>query len=540
MNNKNNKNYIFFLLNYAFKKELITYYGIMIFIFIIVSVIYMKRPIYQAEIIDMLSKSESIKKNIILEKLLFFLALLLSSYILNYVKEYLARIVSERISCDLIMDLNRKINNVDNTYFLKNSFNDIQVKIDKDIEIVKNFGITSLINLVSNILVLIIVIPFMFTIDRAITTINVILILLIPIFSKIIGKDIEKRSKTIIALYSKLLLIIEDNFMNWKNTRLFFKYNYVISRFNPIVIQYKREIIKRYKMYIINKTVAILLQFIGTVFIWIIGIKNIFEGNMTIGIIIAFMNYQNLITNPILEITNFYNEFHTAKESLNNIYNFFEYPDEKRNKAIDIKGISSIQVADLEFSYNDNRILNIKKIGFEKGKIYAIKGCSGKGKSTFADILSGNINYYRGKIVVDGINLEDINITSYRDQIAYVMQSPVFYNDYFVINLNNIDGVEEYDFEVDKEIYLKKIDSKNKNLSGGQYKMLDFIRNMSKKCSVLILDEPTSGVDAVNKRKIINKIKSISADKIVLLITHDDTEAELADYVLELVDGDFL
>lgn len=89
------------------------------------------------------------------------------------------------------------------------------------------------------------------------------------------------------------------------------------------------------------------------------------------------------------------------------------------------------------------------------------------------------------------------------------------------------------------EIYNKKIDSKNKNLSGGQYKMLDFIRNVNKDSSLLILDEPTAGMDRINKKILLDEIKKISINKIIIMSTHDEEELIMADQVYELVDGDF-
>ena len=184
--------------------------------------------------------------------------------------------------------------------------------------------------------------------------------------------------------------------------------------------------------------------------------------------------------------------------------------------------------------------MNIININFKKGNLYAIKGSSGQGKSTFMDILSGNIDNYKGDIIIDGLDLKDINISSYRSKISYSMQFPSFYLDYFKNNLNHFsDDKYMKMFNVDGEIYNKKIDSKNKNLSGGQYKMLDFIRNVNKDSSLLILDEPTAGMDRINKKILLDEIKKISINKIIIMSTHDEEELIMADQVYELVDGDF-
>ena len=539
MKKREKSNYNIFLIEYALSRKYILYYLLTISIIFIMSIILIKRPLYQAEIIDILSSPKELKVEDLINKLIIFLILLLLNYHLNYFKILISQIISEKIAYDLLTNINQKIGTINCSYFFKKSFSDIQVIINKDIEIIKTFGITSLINLASNIIILIIIIPFMFTIDNRITIINVALILLIPIFSKFLGKHIEFVSKDILAIYRQLLFVIEDNFINWRNTKLFSKYKYIIDRFDPIVFKYQKQVIKRDGLYTLNNMITIFLQISGTASIWVIGVKNIIEGNMTIGIIMALMNYQNMIVGPILEITNFYNEFHTAKESFNNIYSFFNEKDESLENGFSVKDIRNIKVFNLKFAYDKNEILNIKNINFKKGNLYVIKGNSGQGKSTFMDILSANIDNYVGDIIINGLNLKDINISSYRSKISYLMQFPSFYYDYFKNNINNFSDNRYMElFNIDEEIYNKKIDSKNKNLSGGQYKILDFIRNLNKDSSILILDEPTAGMDRDNKRILLNEIKKIAINKIVIMSTHDEEEIRIADQVYELIDGD--
>ena len=308
---KNKKsNYSIFLMEYALSRKYLIYYFITISIIFIISIIMIKRPLYQAEIIDILSSPKGLNIEVFMNKLIIFLALLLLNYLLNYFKILISQIISEKIAYDLLNSINEKIGMINCTYFLKKSFNDIQVIINKDIEIVKKFGISNLINLVSNVIILIIVIPFMFIIDNRITIINLALISLIPVFSKFLGKHIEYVSKEILVLYRQLLSVLEDNFTNWRNTKLFSRYKYIIARFQPVVFKYQKQVIKRDSIYTLNYIITTFLQISGTASIWIIGVKNIIEGSMTIGIIMALMNYQSMIVGPILEITNFYNEYH--------------------------------------------------------------------------------------------------------------------------------------------------------------------------------------------------------------------------------------
>lgn len=456
MQKEKKSNYYNFLIEYALSRNYSIYYIFTILLILVISIILIKRPLYQAEMVDMLTNAKELKIEYFMNKLMIFLLLLLN-YLLNYFKNFVSQIISEKIAYELLTDINEKISTINCSYFYKKSFSDIQVIINKDIEIIKTFGITSIINLTSNIIILIIVIPFMFKIDNIITIINMVLILLIPLFSKLLGKYIEFVSKNILVTYRQLLSVIEDNFNNWRNTKLFNKYKYVISRFEPIAHKYQKQVIKRGGLYTLNSTVTTFLQICGTASIWVIGARNVINGNMTIGIILALMNYQNMIMGPILEITNFSNEFHTAVESFNNIYSFFNEKDENLMNGFCLNDISNINVVNLKFSYNKNEILNIKDINFEKGNLYVIKGDTGKGKSTFLEILAANIDNYKGNIIIDGLNLKEINISSYRSKVSYFMQFPSFYYDYLKNNLSIL-SKDRYMriFNLDKQIFDKK------------------------------------------------------------------------------------
>ena len=145
-----------------------------------------------------------------------------------------------------------------------------------------------------------------------------------------------------------------------------------------------------------------LVQFIGTAIIWIVGAKEVFNAHMTIGTIMALTNYQAIITNPILGIADFVNEYHTALISLKDLSDLIEYTDEDFSGGKIVKSISSIQLEHVSFSYpNSEKILfNDISMTFQKGKVYAVHGKSGQGKSTLFELLTGIYKPTKGKILI--------------------------------------------------------------------------------------------------------------------------------------------
>lgn len=151
-------------------------------------------------------------------------------------------------------------------------------------------------------------------------------------------------------------------------------------------------------------------------------------------------------------------------------------------------------------------------------------------------MICGFLDKYDGKILVNNINLNNINKNKYREKISYVMQFPIFYNDSIMNNLLLVNEDKNKILTTAKKLniyqeIIKKdkewntiIKKDNSNFSGGQIKRLDILRNTIKKFDLLILDEPTAGLDEINKEKVLRYIYNISKDKIIIIITHDDSE----------------
>ena len=111
-----------------------------------------------------------------------------------------------------------------------------------------------------------------------------------------------------------------------------------------------------------------MIQFIGTVIIWVVGAQEVFKGNMTIGTIMALMNYQTIIMNPIIGIAQFANEYHTAVVSLKDINGLLQYPDQKQGDGEKVTTVNNISLEEMSFSYTESnkKVFDRLNLKFEK------------------------------------------------------------------------------------------------------------------------------------------------------------------------------
>ena len=184
---------------------------------------------------------------------------------------------------------------------------------------------------------------------------------------------------------------------------------------------------------------------------------------------------------------------------------------------------------------------------FETGKIYALIGRSGIGKSTIVNLLSGEFADYEGEILINDKDMKLLNLRNYRKQIAYVKQKSIFYQDSIYNNLElankrkkltvqeacGLIGVKD---EIEN-MHLKwdTILSENtSNLSVGQAKRIDIARNYLKESSIYIFDEATAAIDKEKRELFYKLIKKLAKTSIVILISHNEEDLKYVDDIYEL------
>ena len=221
---------------------------------------------------------------------------------------------------------------------------------------------------------------------------------------------------------------------------------------------------------------------------------------------------------------------------------------EKAEKKKDI--LLSIQNASYRYSDAEADEYALKDVSydFEKGKVYAIRGRSGTGKTTLLSLISGLERCTSGNIVFDGKDLKDINLDTYRNsQIGIVFQSynllPFMTASENIILSMDVSGVKienkkEKAIELMKSVGLKESYANRKvlRLSGGEQQRVAIARSLSYNPQMIIADEPTGNLDKQTEEEIIDIFKRLAHEenKCVIIVTHSSNVCSLVDEVYDL------
>ncbi|MCQ2583624.1 MAG: ABC transporter ATP-binding protein/permease [Treponema sp.] len=294
---------------------------------------------------------------------------------------------------------------------------------------------------------------------------------------------------------------------------------------------------------------------VGTMGLYLVGIMFLGIDNVSIGTYIAFGAYVGSFWQPIMNLSNFYNQFVNAASGAERIFEIMDTEPHVTDvadaeKMPDIKG--EVEFKDVTFSY-DGEIDVLKSVSFKvkPGETIALVGPTGAGKSTVVNLVSRFYDIQSGQIIIDGKNIHDVQLESLRTQMGIMTQDNYIFSGTIRENIayGRLDATEEEIVAAAKAVhaddfirnlengYDTKLTARGGELSNGQRQLVAFARTMLSMPRILILDEATSSIDTKTELLVQAGISEMLKGRTSFVIAHRLSTIQNADRIFVIDKG---
>ncbi len=507
-------------------------------------------PTFQSKAVDVISAGDfGSLDEILISMLIVFAFLCTGLFFQNLVSAHL----SQRLVKKLREDLFQKIVNLPIKYIDSHPHGDIMSRMTNDAENISNTVSQSLSSLVSGVLTIIGTVAVMVWYCWQLALLSCSTVILTVIVTKYLSVMMKKFFTKRQILLGELNGTVEEKVTGYKTVVAYNHQNAVIDEFNGISDKLtKTGIIAEIfggsmgpLMNIINNTGFVIIAAFGGYFA--------IKGFISIGVVSAFIVYAKQFGRPINEIAQVYGQIQTAIASAERIFTVMDEESENTggNELIDTaKGV--ITFKDVSFAYTENRdVLTHFNLEVYAGHKVALVGATGSGKTTVVNLLMRFYDIEQGEILIDGMNIKDLDITSLRRNTAIVLQDTILFSDTIRTNLK-YSNLEATDDEMknaaeisnsDKLIehlpsgYDTLLSEAGQNISQGQRQLLSIARAFLANPKILILDEATSSVDTRTEKNIQDAMSRLMKDRTCLIIAHRLSTIRDADLIVVMDNG---
>jgi len=367
---------------------------------------------------------------------------------------------------------------------------------------------------------------------------------------QILARKMKKYSKRSQESNSDLTSRLTEIFNNIEVIKSSSSQEYEYERFAKENMNFFQLAIKQMK---VNALVGPSLEVFGSVAIAVaiyVGALQVIHDEITVGTFFAFVTALFMLYDPIKVLSNVHNRIQDAVAATERMNELFESIPKIISGDKVLQQVEEVVFDDVSLEYGDKKALNGISLEAKQGKVYALVGDSGAGKSSFVNLLVRFYEPTSGVLKINDLNIADYTLDSLHQKIAYVTQRIYIFQDTVLANVaygsqaDEAQAIEalkkaqawEFIEEMEQGIHTP-LDEFGVNLSGGQRQRIALARALYKSPEILILDEATSALDNKSEKAIQKALEMLKSEMITFIVAHRLSTVENADTILLFESG---
>jgi len=473
----------------------------------------------------------------------------------SYFEKYLTTSVGQWVSHDLRRMVYAHIQKLSLAFHDEERTGDLISRVTSDIDSIQSFIMQGLLGILINLITLIGMIGVMFYLEWRFT---LIALSVAPFLFAVVytyTRRIKKASRAVRKKEGEITSVVEEVLSSIRVVKAFAREDYEVKRLEEeslegVELALRARSLKAKLTPIVDIVVAV-----GTSLVLWFGARLVLKGSLSAGVLVVFIMYLSKMYKPMQELSKMTDTYSKAAVSYERIQELLE--TEKQVK--DVRGAATarrfkgkVEFDHVSFSYvPDTPILEDVSFTIEPGKLAALVGPTGAGKTSVISLIARFYDPLSGKVMIDGTDIRRFRQKSLRQQISFVLQetmlfhAPVWQNIAYgkpeasraeIIRAAELANASEF-IEKLSDGYDTVLGDRGMTLSGGQRQRIAIARAVIRDTPILIMDEPTSGLDAASEKLVFEAIDRLIQGKTAIVIAHRLSTIRKADIIFVIQDG---
>lgn len=469
---------------------------------------------------------------------LAFVGTIAVSITFSTIRSRIMTVVGQDIIFDIRTDLFKHLQELPFEYYDNRPHGKILIRVVNYVNSVSDMLSNGIINVILECLNMLFIMIFMFFVN---VKLSLVVLSGLPIFAVImmmIKKRQRKAWQDVSNKSSNLNAYLQENITGARVTQIFTREEENAQIFDRLSEKYRKSWINAVKYSNLVWPATDNVSTLVRAAIFVVGLLVLTPAAVSLGTIVAMTSYASSFWQPIMNLSNIFNNFINNIAYLERIFETLDEPATIADKpnAQDIGDITGeVKFDDVTFSYEQGKtVLEHISFNVKPGESVALVGPTGAGKSTVVSLLSRFYDLDSGKITIDGKDISQATLHSLRSQMGIMLQDSFIFSGtiYDNIRYGRLDATEEEIREAAKIVcadefisemkdgYMTEVNERGSKLSGGQKQLISFARTLLSDPKILVLDEATSSIDARTEKLLQQGLQRLLVGRTSFIIAH--------------------